>query len=230
MSFTTWLTFFGAAWIIALSPGSGAVLSMSHGLSYGLKKSSTTVLGLQAGLLLVLAIAGAGVGSLLLASEPAFRVVKIVGALYLIYLGISQWRAKVALGGGAATAPDAAEQQDGTEGASPNHGGATVPTWRKRFLIGFFTNATNPKGIIFMVAVLPQFISPHAPLLPQLMILGATMCCVDLIVMHGYAFAASSMQRFFRNARAVRIQNRVFGSVLMMVGAALFFVKRSQQA
>ena len=56
------------------------------------------------------------------------------------------------------------------------------------------------------------------------------MCCVDLIVMHGYAFAASSMQRFFRDVRAMRIQNRVFGSVLMMVGAALFFVKRSPQA
>lgn len=227
MSFTTWLTFFGAAWVIALSPGSGAVLSMSHGLSYGLKKSSTTVLGLQAGLLLVLAIAGAGVGSLLLASEPAFRVVKIVGALYLIYLGISQWRAKVA---SADTTPDAATAQDGAASNAARIGGNTVPTWRKRFLIGFFTNATNPKGIIFMVAVLPQFISPHAPLLPQLLILGATMCCVDLIVMHGYAFAASSMQRFFRDVRAVRIQNRVFGSVLMMVGAALFFVKRSPQA
>ncbi len=225
MSFATWLTFFGAAWVIALSPGSGAVLSMSHGLSYGLKKSSTTVLGLQAGLLLVLAIAGAGVGSLLLASEPAFRVVKIVGALYLIYLGISQWRAKVAIDDSTQAATNRQEGSDVTRAPSN-----TMPTWRKRFLIGFFTNATNPKGIIFMVAVLPQFISPHAPLLPQLLILGATMCCVDLIVMHGYAFAASSMQRFFRNARAMRIQNRVFGAVLMMVGAALFFVKRHPQA
>ena len=218
MSFTTWLTFFGAAWIIALSPGSGAVLSMSHGLSYGLKKSSTTVLGLQAGLLLVLAIAGAGVGSLLLASETAFRVVKVVGALYLIYLGICQWRAKVAEASGHESTPDAAPLAQ------------AVPSWRKRFMIGFFTNATNPKGIVFMVAVLPQFISPHAPLLPQLCILGATMVCVDLIVMHGYAFAAASMQRFFRNARAMRIQNRIFGAVLMMVGAALFFVKRNQSA
>lgn len=212
MSFTVWLTFFGAAWIIALSPGSGAVLSMSHGLSYGLKKSSVTVLGLQAGLLLVMAIAGAGVGSLLLASETAFSIVKTVGALYLIYLGISQWRAKVA-------------QADDSTAAAPLQ--AVAPNWRKRFLTGFFTNATNPKGIIFMVAVLPQFISPHAPLLPQLLILGATMVSVDLTVMHGYAFAAASMQRFFRNARAVKIQNRVFGGALVMVGAALFFVKRA---
>ena len=69
---------------------------MSHGLSYGVKKASATILGLQLGLLVVLGIAGAGVGSLLLASEVAFNIVKTVGALYLIYLGLSQWRAKVA--------------------------------------------------------------------------------------------------------------------------------------
>ena len=93
-------------------------------------------------------------------------------------------------------------------------------------MTGFLTNATNPKGIIFMVAVLPQFINQHAPLLPQLLILAATMCCIDLVVMHSYAYLASSMQRFFRDASAVKKQNRVFGGLLMGVGAALFFVKR----
>ena len=209
MTFTTWLTFFFAGCIIAISPGSGAVLSMSHGLSYGVKKTSGTILGLQAGLLLVLAIAGAGVGSLLLASELAFNIVKTIGALYLIYLGVSQWRAKTA----DATAPAATENK-------------VVPNWRKRFLIGFLTNATNPKGIIFMVAVLPQFITRQAPLLPQLLILGVTMCLIDLVVMHSYAFAASSMQRYFRDASAMKKQNRFFGGVLMAVGTALFFVKR----
>ncbi len=95
MPFATWIAFVIAGSLIAISPGSGAVLSMSHGLSYGLKKASATVLGLQLGLLLILVIAGAGVGTLLLASELAFNVVKTVGALYLIYLGISQWRARV---------------------------------------------------------------------------------------------------------------------------------------
>ena len=140
MSFATWIAFVIAGTIIAISPGSGAVLSMSHGLSYGVKKASATVLGLQLGLLLVLAIAGAGVGSLLLASELAFTVVKTVGALYLIWLGISQWRSTVGAGPQAQlVAPDA--------------------PFGKRVLTGFLTNATNPKGIIFMVAVLPQFIS-----------------------------------------------------------------------
>jgi homoserine/homoserine lactone efflux protein len=78
-----------------------------------------------------------------------------------------------------------------------------------------------------MVAVLPQFIAQDHPLLPQLLILAATMCTIDLAVMHSYAFLASSMQRFFRDAVAVKRQNRVFGGLLMAVGTALFFVKRS---
>lgn len=215
MTFETWITFFVAACIIAVSPGSGAVLSMSHGLSFGVKKTSATILGLQAGLLLILVIAGAGVGSILLASEVAFSVVKTVGALYLIYLGITQWRAKV----------DA--HPDDT---MPQVSRSAPPTLRKRFLLGFLTNATNPKGIIFMVAVLPQFITHGAALLPQLLILAMTMCAIDLAVMHGYAFAASSMQRYFRDARAVKKQNRFFGGVLVAVGTALFFVKRNPQA
>lgn len=217
MSFATWITFFVAACIIAVSPGSGAVLSMSHGLSYGVKKTTGTILGLQAGLLLVLFIAGAGVGSILLASELAFNIVKTTGALYLIYLGLGQWRAKV----------DVAAD-DATRGSANGSMSGSAPTLRKRFLLGFLTNATNPKGIIFMVAVLPQFIAGSAPLLPQLLILAVTMCTIDLAVMHGYAFAASSMQRYFRNAQAVKKQNMFFGGVLMAVGATLFFVKRSQ--
>ena len=78
-----------------------------------------------------------------------------------------------------------------------------------------------------MVAVLPQFITHDAALLPQLLILAATMCAIDLGVTHGYAFAASSMQRYFRDPRAMKHRNRFFGGVLMAVGAALFFVKRA---
>ena len=207
MLLSTWITFVIAGAIIAISPGSGAVLSMSHGLAYGLKKASATVFGLQLGLLLVFAIAGAGVGSLLLASETAFNVVKIVGALYLIYLGVSQWRAKVV-----PVADAAAPEQH--------------PTVKRRVVTGFLTNATNPKGIIFMVAVLPQFISQDAALLPQLLILGATMVTIDTVVMHGYALLAASMQGYFRDAGAVKKQNRFFGGILMLMGGALFFVKR----
>jgi homoserine/homoserine lactone efflux protein len=219
MSFATWLTFFCAASFIAVSPGSGAVLSMAHGLAYGFKKASGTIMGLQAGLLVVLAIAGAGVGSLLLASEIAFTVAKVIGALYLIYLGFCQWRTPPSL---AAAGAD----PSGVAGVDHASGAAAVPTLRRRFMIGLFTNTTNPKGIIFMVAVLPQFIARDAALLPQLGIMAVTMVAIDLTVMHSYAFAAAKMQRYFRDAKAIRTQNRLFGGILMVIGALLFFVKR----
>ena len=206
----TWWAFFGAACLIAISPGSGAVLSMSHGLAYGVRASSATILGLQLGLLLILAIAGAGVGSLLLASDVAFAAVKVLGAGYLIYLGWSQWRA------------DAAAPMLAGEGA----GTAPVLPWRQRCLAGFLTNATNPKGLVFMVAVLPQFMTDSRPLLPQLLTMAATLVMVDVLVMHGYAASASALRRLLRSAQAVRWQNRLFGAVLMAVGAGLFFVQR----
>ena len=206
----TWWAFFGAACLIAISPGSGAVLSMSHGLAYGVRASSATILGLQLGLLLILAIAGAGVGSLLLASDVAFAAVKVLGAGYLIYLGWSQWRA------------DAAAPMLAGEGA----GTAPVLPWRQRCLAGFLTNATNPKGIVFMVAVLPQFMTDSRPLLPQLLTMAATLVAVDVLVMHSYAASASALRRLLRSAQAVRWQNRLFGAVLMAVGAGLFFVQR----
>ena len=209
MHFGTWISFVIAGTVIAISPGSGAVLSMSHGLAYGVKKASATVLGLQIGLLLVLAVAGAGVGSLVLASELAFIVVKTVGALYLIWLGIGQWRAK-------ADAPNVSTA-----------GLAAHPSFGRRVMTGFLTNATNPKGIIFMVAVLPQFIAQDAPVLPQLAILAVTMMAIDSTVMHGYAFLAASMQRWFRDVRAVKMQNRFFGAVLMLMGSLLLLVKRA---
>lgn len=210
MDLHTWFAFFVASWIIAVSPGSGAVLSMSHGLSYGVRKTSATIMGLQLGLLLILLIAGAGVGSLLMASELAFNAVKIVGAGYLIYLGISQWRS----------------------GGSPLAAQEAVPeaSLKKRVLMGFLTNATNPKGIIFMVAVLPQFMITSRPLAPQLAILAVTMLAVDTTVMHGYAAGASALRGLMRSARAMRNQNRVFGGLLMAVGTGLFFVQRSSEA
>ena len=229
MRWEVWIAYFAACWVIAVSPGSGAVLSMSHGLSYGVRRATTTILGLQVGLITVLLIAGGGLGALLLASETAFLVVKTVGALYLIYLGIQQWRAKVETADGASGAVAGAANDGSNGGTGDGAGGlARAPqmSGRRRFATGVLTNATNPKGIVFMVAVLPQFIDTSHAVAPQLAILALTMSAVDIVVMHGYALLASRMQGLFRNARALRWQNRFFGSVLMAVGTALFFVRR----
>ncbi|MCA0324433.1 MAG: LysE family transporter [Proteobacteria bacterium] len=217
MEFHVWLAYFAAAWVIALSPGSGAVLSMSHGLAYGVRASSATIAGLQIGLALILLVAGAGVGAVLIASATAFTVVKFVGAAYLIWLGWRQWRAPVA----------AAERMVDAAAAPAVPAAPRPPSVRERVLLGLFTNVTNPKGIVFMVAVLPQFIDPKRPLALQLAILLVTTIATDVVVMHGYAFLASRAQRWLSTARARRRQNRVFGGVLMAMGASLFMVKRA---
>ncbi len=212
MELQVWLAYFLASWAIALSPGSGAVLSMTHGLAYGVKKTSATIAGLQLGLAVILLVAGVGVGALLLASATAFTVVKFAGAAYLIWLGWKQWRSPV----------DAPPASGGALSAV-----AGVPRPRDRFVMGFFTNVTNPKGIVFMVAVLPQFIDPLRPLWLQLLVLLVTTIGVDLVVMHGYAFLASRAQRWLATARARQAQNRLFGGVLMAMGASLLLVKRA---
>ena len=210
MDFQTWLAFFSACVFIAISPGSGAVLSMSHGLAYGVRQTSATIAGLQMGLLLILLIAGGGVGALLIASDLAFTAVKVLGACYLIYLGWSQWRST-------------------GNAVDVGHGQAVTMPWRQRTLAGFLTNATNPKGIIFMVAVLPQFLTPQRPLWLQLLVMSLTCLAVDTVVMHGYAASASALRRWMRSPEAVRWQNRIFGGLLMLVGLGLFFVQRSAQ-
>ena len=158
------------------------------------------------------AIAWGLVCALLLASATAFLVVKVLGAGYLIWLGWSQWRAPVAA------------QTDAT--LLPN---ADLSV-RQRVTRGFITNVTNPKGIVFMVAVLPQFIDPQGPMGLQLLILLVTTVAVDLVVMHGYAWLASSLQAWMRGARARLLQNRVFGGVLMAMGASLLMVRRGASA
>lgn len=210
MDLNVWLTYLAAIWLIALSPGSGAVLSMSHGLAYGVRQTTATIIGLEIGLTIILLVAGVGVGALLLASATAFTIVKLLGTAYLIWIGLKQWRTPVHDG----------PPINGTRLARAR------PGWRQRVATGMLTNATNPKGIVFMVAVLPQFIDPQRPLTQQLLTLLLTTIVVDAIVMHGYAFIAARLSRWMQSASARRAQNRLFGGVLMAMGISLLAVNR----
>src|SRR5512145_2824936 len=134
MSVETWLAFFVASWLISLSPGAGAISCMAAGLRYGFRRAAWNIAGLILGILFVLAIVAAGLGAILAASSLAFAVVKWLGVAYLVWLGIQQWRAPAF-----AVDANAAGQQ---LGATP----------RELLLRGFLVNATNPKGIVFMLA------------------------------------------------------------------------------
>ena len=93
MVLETWLAFFAASWVISLSPGAGAIASMSCGLQYGFWRGYWNALGLQLGLAMQIAIVAAGVGAILAASATAFYAIKWFGVAYLVYLAVKQWRA-----------------------------------------------------------------------------------------------------------------------------------------
>lgn len=199
MAFETWLAFFAACWVISLSPGAGAIASMSCGLQYGFWRGYWNVIGLQLALALQIAIVAAGVGALLAATPLAFSLIKWFGVIYLLWLALGQWRA----------AP--------SDLSDPS---AVRPLGRPLTLMlrGFLVNASNPKAVVFILAVLPQFLQPQAPLLPQYVSMAATMIGVDLVVMAGYTGLAAKVLHALRSPRQQQLLNRSFA--LMFVAAA----------
>ncbi|MEO5701480.1 MAG: homoserine/homoserine lactone efflux protein [Casimicrobiaceae bacterium] len=208
MTLNTWLAFFVASWLISLSPGSGAISCMAAGMRYGYRRAMWNIAGLQLGILLILTVVALGLGAILAASAIAFGTVKWCGALYLVWLGIQQWRAPAT----PIVAGDVA-----ASGGSP----------RQLILRGFLVNVTNPKGIVFMLAVLPQFIDPGRPQLLQYVICGATLFFTDLVVMSGYTGLAARVLRALRDPAHIRWLNRGFGSLFIAAGALLATFRRA---
>lgn len=207
MNFDLWLAFLMACIILAVSPGAGAVNTVSIMIKYGLRGSLISNLGLQVGNIFNISVVGAGLGALLVQSEAMFFVIKWVGALYLIYLGVQKFR----------ETPNYCTELDSRHDAS---------IW-KVFIQSIFVNVTNPKSIVFLVALLPQFIEPTVPHIRQILILGSTLVIVDMTVMVGYALLASKFSHLIRNRRHVIIQNRIFGCVFIGAGALLVVVTRN---
>lgn len=205
MSLQTWLAFFAASWLISLSPGPGAVSCMAAGQRFGFRHALWNILGLQLGVLFLVSICAAGLGALLAASHQLFVAIKWAGAAYLVWLGVQQWRAP------------ARPMEAGESGSADRH---------TLVLKAFLINASNPKGIIFMLAVLPQFIDPHAPQLPQYLICAATLFFTDAVVMSGYTLLASRVLRALRDPGHIRWLNRSFGSLFIGAGFLLATFRR----
>jgi homoserine/homoserine lactone efflux protein len=206
MDLATWLAFFVASWLISISPGAGAVYAMSSGLTHGFRRGYVATMGLILGIWTLLLIVALGVGALLASSSVAFQVIKWFGVAYLLYLGIAQWRAP-------AQAVTAERLND-------------VFNWQALVFKGWVINTSNPKGILFMLAVVPQFMNPNAPLVPQYLIIGATLAFTDLVVMAGYTLLAAKVLRLLKSNRQVLILNRVFGTLFIGAAALLATFKR----
>ncbi len=209
MNWHVWLAFLGASVGISLSPGAGAIASMSTGLRYGLRRGYWNIFGLQLGLLLQIAIVAVGLGAVLANSALAFTAIKWFGVAYLAYLGIRQWRA----------APT--DIADGLPVA--DRGIAMLGR-------GFLINASNPKAVVFMLAVLPQFLTPADALLPQYLAIAATMVAVDLLVMTGYTSLAARVLTLMRSHRQQVATNRAFAGMFFVAATFLATVRRASPA
>jgi homoserine/homoserine lactone efflux protein len=153
-------------------------------------------------------VVGVGLGALLATSATAFVVVKWAGVAYLVYLGVQQWRAPVR---------PLAEMQAGA---------ASV---RRRDLVlrGLLINIVNPKGTVFLLAVVPQFLTLSQPLTPQYLVIAATLGFTDLTVMAGYTALAAKVLGTLKSARAMKWTNRTFGGLFVAAGALLSVFKRT---
>ncbi len=208
MELSTWLAFFAASWAISISPGPGALASMSAGLNHGFRYGYVTIFGLVLGIWTQLLIVGVGLGALMAASSSAFTLVKWLGVGYLVWLGIAQWRAP--------SRPLLAR----TDTA------ARVPQ-RTLIFKAWLINSVNPKGTVFLLAVVPQFINLGQPLLAQYLTIGATLAFTDMVVMSGYTALVSRVLGALKEPAHIRAMNRTFGSLFIVAGSLLALFKRA---
>ncbi|KQW86998.1 threonine transporter RhtB [Acinetobacter sp. RIT698] len=200
MSYQVWFAYMLACWVISISPGAGAIASMSSGLNYGFRRGYWNAIGLQLALLVQIAIVAAGVGVLFATTPLAFFVVKWFGVLYLLYLAYIQWTTKT--------------QSIDIPTEQPTK---SIP---KLILYGFIVNISNPKAIVFLLAVLPQFLDLSKPQWIQYVIMAATMITIDLIVMAGYTGLAAKVLRLLKSPKQQKYMNRTF-AVLFSCAAGL---------
>jgi homoserine/homoserine lactone efflux protein len=208
MDLGIWLAFFAASWAISISPGAGAVAAMSAGLNHGFARGYWLTCGLILGIWTQVLAVGVGLGALVAASTTAFTVIKWAGVAYLLWLGIAQWRA-----------PAQAMQADSAAAGPASRRGLVLRGWA--------INSVNPKGTLFMLAVVPQFLSVDQPLLPQYLAIAATLAFTDLVVMAGYTALASRVLRALRDPAHMRWMNRVFGTLFIAAATLLATMKRA---
>ncbi|WP_277810049.1 LysE family translocator [Chromohalobacter canadensis] len=207
MDLAVWMTYLGVITALILFPGPVALLCMHHGLRHGRGRALATVVGGAMASLALMALSSLGLGAILTTSETAFMVLKVVGAAYLVYLGVQAWRS-----------PSKPMADPALE-----HGVMPADT-RSRFWLfgrGFSVGISNPKDLLFFGALFPNFIDLGQPQWPQFTILAMTWLVVDLATMTTYASVGSMISRWFGTSRRVRLFNRTTGGLFMAAGGAL---------
>lgn len=200
-------TFLVASILFIQVPGPSLLFTIGRALTVGRRDALLSVLGNALGLVAQVVGVALGLGALVAASATAYTVLKLVGAAYVVYLGVQaiRHRADARLAMNAATSPR----------VRPQRPWASVRT-------GFVVGATNPKTIVFFAAFLPQFIEPSAPAAPQLLLLGVVFGAMAVCSDTCWALAASRARDWFARKPHRLDHLGVTGGVMMVgLGAGL---------
>jgi threonine/homoserine/homoserine lactone efflux protein len=205
MSFEVWLAFVVTSAVLLAIPGPTVLLVVSYALGAGRRSGLATVPGVTLGDFTAMTISLLGAGAILAASATLFTVLKLVGAAYLVWLGIQLWRAPV------------------SDGAS---GTAVVASPRRMFWNAWLVTSLNPKGIVFFIAFVPQFVNPAQPVLMQFAILEASFVTMAMLNAALWAVLAGRMRERFRRPETLRLVHRAGGTCLIAAGLLTAITRR----
>jgi threonine/homoserine/homoserine lactone efflux protein len=205
MPIDLYLAFVLASAVLILIPGPNVTLLVANSIAYGARRALATLAGTSSAIALQLVVTVLGMTSLMLVLATWFEWLRWAGVLYLVYLGVQQWRAL----------PVALEDVD------PRAIATRALFWR-----GFLVSATNPKTLLFYAAFFPQFVDPASPPGPQLLLMSATFLGLATVLDGGYALLAGRLRLLFRGRRRARLRNRLTGSLLIGAGLGLALARR----
>ena len=208
MTFSVLITYFMVIFVLSLTPGPNMLLSMAHGVRYGVKKTIATMTGLLLGSCILLTISICGVGAILMTSAILFTIIKLTGAAYLIWLGITTWRNS--------------EKSIGTSKLATR----LVDSNWNRFYSGLTVALFNPKAIAFGMALFPQFINQSQPVLNQSIILISVFIIIETFWMTVYASSGAKIAVWLRHGRHLCWFNRTIAVIFISLGGGLSMLQR----
>jgi len=199
MQFETWLIFLISSIGLSLSPGPNGLLALTHGAMHGRNKTLFTIFGGALGFVAIIGLCMFGIGALIKSSVLWLTVLKWVGGLYLVWLGIQVWRSPPIT-------------------VTVSSGFTKAKGW-SLFQKGLLSAATNPKGLLFFSAFLPQFIDPNRSLIQQFVVVAATFAATETLTEYVLASAANRVRPWL--GRVGRRFNHACGGLFVAIGAAL---------
>lgn len=199
-----------AIFILGATPGPGVFAIVARALAQGFRPTLVFIVGIIAGDLVYLLLAAMGLSVLATQYGPAFALLKILGGLYLVYLGVQTWRSAKRVEG----LMDTGLTDAGLVPVQPRHTG-------RGFLSGLSLTLGNPKAMVFYVAFLPAFMDLSALSAVDLVEASAVVSVTLFVVMAGYAYMAARARAFFKSRQAIQNLHRGAGALMIGAGGAV---------